>query len=230
MSVSQTDLDKNEARPIIHLAGQQPMKSGFYRNTYVHPDDAGLVLKLPHRHLEQTRGGLLGLARNKANNPNQLDYEMWQELAAAGHDKSGYFCRVLGWVETDIGTALCVERLMSDADFPPIILKSIRREQANALDLTTRQFILSDLDRFFEYVIKHAIYSCAWRLENIAVCRLDGSLVLKSFDTKAITVREWLPLSKYSIFARRQKIRRRTDKLRHYMQTLLRLPAKGNDA
>jgi hypothetical protein len=228
MTVNQFDLNNNSAAKIIHLAGQQPLNSGFYRDTYVHPDDAKLILKIPRRNLEQTRKGVFGLGRNLAKNPNQLEFETWGELAAAGHDDSGYFSPVLGWLETDIGRALCVERLISDADFPPIILKSLQREQAVALDSTTRIFILSGLDKFFEYVTEHAIYSCAWRLENIAVCRQEGKLVLKSFDTKAITVREWLPLSKYLKFARRQKIRRRTDKLRQYMQAMLSLDEIGN--
>ena len=230
MKVNQIVLNNSKTDQITHLAGQQPLNSGFYRNTYAHPDDAKLILKIPHRNLEQTRKGIFGLGRNLANDPNQLEYDMWQELVAAGHEDSGYFSRVLGWLETDMGRALCVERLISDSDFPPIILKSMKREQAVALDWETRKFILSDLDRFFEYVIKHAIYSCAWRLENIAVCRLDGKLTLKSFDTKAITVREWLPLSKYLKFARRRKIRRRTDKLRQYMQAMLSLDETGDHA
>ncbi len=228
MTVNQVDLYENNAGQTIHLANQQPLNSGFYRDTYIHPNDAKLILKLPRRNLEQTRKGVFGLGRNLAKNPNQLEFEMWEELKAAGLDDSDYFCRVLGWLETDIGCALCVERLISDSDFPPIILKSLKREHAVQLDSVIRNFILTSLDGFFEYVIEHAIYSCAWRLENIAVCRQEGKLVLKSFDTKAITVKEWLPLSKYLKFARRNKIRRRTDKLRQFMQAKLSLDETGN--
>jgi len=221
MVVNRIDLNEDGTDQIIRLSGQQPLNSGFHRDTYVHPDDVNLILKISRRKLEKTRKGLFNLSRDVAKNPNQLEFEMWQALAAAGHDKSGYFSRVLGWQETDIGQALCLERLISDPGFPLIILKSLKPEQAAVLDSKTRSFMLSSLDEFFEYVIDHAIYSCAWRLENIAICRQEGKLVLKSFDTKAITVREWLPVSKYFKFARRSKIKRRTNKLRQYMRAIL---------
>ncbi len=146
---------------------------------------------------------------------------MWEDIKVNQFEKSGYFSAVIGWVKTDLGRALCVERLTSDDDFPSIILKSLNKKQANGLDPELKKFIMSSLDKFYKYVIENGIYTCAWRLENLAICKQNGELKLKSFDAKAIIVKEWLPISKYSRFARRMKIRRRTDKLRKYMQNML---------
>ncbi|MCP4073183.1 MAG: hypothetical protein GY742_15820 [Hyphomicrobiales bacterium] len=221
MTVIQTAPPHDGAGKLIILNEMQLMNSGFYRDTYVHPDDHELVLKIPRRNIEPTRKGLFGLGLNEAKDPNELEYEMWETLVTGGHDKSEYFCRVLGWSETNIGRALCVERLISDSGSPPTILGSLKPEHVAELNSATRRLILSCLNEFYEYVIQNAIHSCAWRLENISICRQNGKLVLKSFDTKATTVREWLPLSKYIKFARRRKIKRRTDKLFQYMQDLL---------
>jgi hypothetical protein len=221
MSENQSSCSDNKSQPQIILQRQKLFSSGFYRDTYIHPYDAKKILKIARRQTDQTRKGVLGLQRRKANDPNQLELNMWQELEAKGHDKSGYFSRVYGWIDTDIGRALCVERLNSDANFPPLFLKSLDLHKAQGLNQEIKHFIQSSIDEFFEYVIMHSIFSCAWRLENIAICRQNGKLVLKTFDTKAITIKEWIPISKYFQSMQRRKIRRRTNKLRDHLKSIL---------
>jgi len=221
MPKKQFSYDESNTPHKIELRNLKSFSSGYHRDSYLHPHDTGKILKITRRQPQQVREGIFGLRRGVAIDPNQLEYDMWQKLKANGHDKSGYFSQVYGWLDTDIGRALCVERLVSDLDFPPIVLKTLNANKSKQLDQELKQFILSSIDEFFEYVVNHTIYSCAWRLENIAICRQNGQFVLKSFDTKEITVREWVPVSRYFRSVLRRKIRRRTGKLRDHLRSVL---------
>jgi hypothetical protein len=208
---------KPKANKLIKLSGLEPFGTGAHRDTYIHPFDSSLILKVTRNHMKQTKTGLFGLSRSAVIDPNQLEFDAWNELVASGHDKSDYFSQVLGWSDTDMGRALCVERIMSDDGSKPIILKNllINPAKTDEIDMDTRKVIISGIDKFFDYMTRHAIHSFAYRLENIAFYNKNGNPKIKSFDSKAMLSREWIPITKYFKFARRWKVKRRTAILRN---------------
>jgi hypothetical protein len=201
----------------VKLTDQAIFGSGNYRDAYIHPSNPNLVLKIIRREYSPIRIGAFGMWRSAPLDPNQMEFNMWQSLVASGHEASGYFCRVLGWIDTDLGQALCVERIINDDGTKVLVLGNLRHrsKMVKNIDMKTRDLILSCLDDYYDYLSHHAIYSLALRLENIAFYTQNGVDKIKSFDAKLMPLREWIPITQYFKFARRLKVRRRTAELRN---------------
>jgi len=138
-----------------------------------------------------------------------IEYERLIALDAPVHD---FFPEIYGFVATDLGPGLCVERLRGDEIEGPVprVITVARRRVEEGLSIDS---IINGVRDLAEFCVEFQVLATCAGLENIGVARRNGIEKVVAFDFKAHYNKEFIPVSTYIPFFRRMKIARRFDRI-----------------
>jgi len=195
---------------MIVLSDTQPVSSGTFRDSYVHPQHSDRCIKVMHaKGLALERAGrkwwLTG--RRIAASPHDRELKTLQQLKSSGGLNSGYFPKFYGEVKTDLGRGLCFEWVSGDDGSEFIRLREWLAYPRRYPQLPT-EVVEMQVRKFMEFCIEHDLLSTATRTENIGFVRRGGEYKLISFDVKYKEERSLIPRSRLFPAFRKQKIRR----------------------
>lgn len=183
---------------IVNLSDDQLISRGRERICYQHPQDPGLVIKLPQ---EKSGDGHL------ANHHELQGYTLFSSQQQNG----GFISRCHGFIETNKGRGLLCECIR---DHDGAVSRSIWDVVVGLEDCDIDQIvkIAAHLGEFLE---KEKIWLFDLNLKNIVLQRLaDGSYHPVIIDVKSrSSTNEFLPFSRYIPWFSRKKLRRRVKQL-----------------
>ena len=186
-----------EAPPLV-LSGRTPLAAGKFRDTYAHPDDAGLVIKIVRAEAPRSRS-------EQDANTREFDFHTRVPPHPA-------FPKPVGSVKTDLGDGLVAKRIAMP---PPFGSKAGFGEAVTAGMIDGPKF-LAQISELAELLIDAGVYSACLSPENVAV--IDGRIV--SFDTKVIENKTLIDLDRVPPLRRMRLRRRYQRRLARYREVL----------
>lgn len=193
----------------VSLRDAPAFATGRYRRVYVHPADSSKCIKIDHNENLEKGSSLLAPFRTVAGG-NAREAAEYRRLTQLGVDYERYFPPFYGAVNTDLGEGLCVGLLRgTDGALPVAIRDILRALTPNDRQYEFREFFYEEYRKFADFCERHLIMSVSNNFENLGIIQMNGVSKLVSFDLKAISSKQLIPLTRFSSRLLKKRIRRR---------------------
>ncbi|WP_417581194.1 YrbL family protein [Nitrincola sp.] len=178
---------------MLDLSTAKLVGESRFRKCYEHPNNVDCVIKVQH---------LSGADNNCIDSPHNRELEFHSKITGC----LDYFPTLVGMEETNFGQGLVFKKISSVDGSEPIHLFDKYR------DKKIPRFLILQIKNIMNQLEKDALLTCAVNPENLLIIKTSDGEKLISCDTKVITIKEWLPLSKVRFF-RLLKVKRRNKRL-----------------
>ena len=199
---------------MIRLSDAKPISNGSYRRAFVHPDDDSKVIKVsvenPKSYLEKK--GPYRYLRNLLSwenffaDANKLEFKQFKALKRRGVFPSKHLVEVFGYVDTDLGRGLIVERVKNFRypDYPSV--QNYVNHYGPYQDKDDREAI----KEYFEFLLNTPLYGKVIYLHNMSMIKGDdGKPLVRAHDFKLLETKEFIPISNWIGYFRDRKAVRR---------------------
>ena len=175
----------------IELNEDMFIAEGRHRKTYQHPEEYLKIIKINKNEL----------------NGNEREVSCYQKLSMEVKEIIPLF---YGEVVTNLGKGLVFEKIVdADTGLASSTLLHIMRNNPDFIQAHKKE-ILESLWSLTDTFIDAGVLTCGLNIENIIVQRLkDNEIKIFSIDIKEITIKEFIPISKWFHFFKARKIKRR---------------------
>ena len=187
---------------MLSLRSCQPIGQGAFRRCFIHPDDEYLCIKVSH-------GRRIGAPGYK--DPNLREFAEYERLRTIGAPVHRFGPKIHGFVETDLGPGLCVERLRGSGGGLVSNIRTVwqnRTKESRSVD-----DILEGVRELQAFCIEFRVLAACAAPENIGVAQRGGREQVVAFDFKGHSNKELIPLSNHIAYFCRRKIERRFDRM-----------------
>jgi len=210
------------SRPVA-IGQLQPIGRGSQRYVFVHPDDPGMIVKVPHEQYVARRSGVYSWRwykkywRRRLRTRHFIVFfrEVKEHLAvrAAGPAIPPHMQTIIGFVETDLGMGLVCHCIRTDNGALAPTLRTIVQE--NRFD----QQVERDLDAFFAWLLGSPIVVSDINSRNLVYGHnpQHGNLFVL---IDGIGEKNLVPLSSMSPWLNKKAKQRRIQRLRAEIETL----------
>lgn len=199
---------------MIKLSDLTPISNGSYRRAFIHPDDDSKVIKVPVQNPKSylEKKGAYRYLRNLLSwdnffdDANKREFKHFRALKRRGVFPSKHLVEVFGYVETDLGRGLIVERV-KNFHYPncPSVRDYVDR-YGPYQDNDARQAIKN----YFDFLLKTPLYGKVIYLHNMSMVNDDdGKPLVRAHDFKPLETKEFIPISNWIGYFRDRKAVRR---------------------
>ncbi len=196
---------------MITLSGEKILFKGGDRLCYLHPDDAGKIVKVlaPERRPDAVRRGapvykkLRPLASFDAN---LREWKILQRIAEKGDAVWKHIPRCFGMVETDLGSAFCQELIRSDdGSIAPTLGVYLKRNGYT-------EKIEKALEDFYSFLIDNTVTFRDMHGRNLVVRQMKDDVRIYLID--GIGSSAFLPIAEISETWAKHSIRKKIERFK----------------
>lgn len=188
---------------MIELLDNLLIGKGRFRSCYQHPYKDNLVIKIQHHQSSDVKG--------KYSSHNR-ELAFYKKITGA-HDA---FPELISIEDTNFGDGLVFKKIVNnDGSSAHHLFPNGKYNGGLSID------VYQKIIRIMKQLEKDAILSCAVNPENLLLVNGEYGVMLISCDAKLLENKELIPVSKFSCYFMRKKIKRRNERLLRFYASFI---------